>query len=82
MTARLTWPTMLRAVRQIEQDGRTDLFDYITAFNAARDYMGERIPGPFGKRGHQVRLLAICIAAHAMRDELRQSRPTKYNVQE
>jgi hypothetical protein len=69
--SRRTWPIMLRVVRELEQRGRTDMFDYLTAFFAARTYLGGKLEGPWGERGFNVRLVAICIAARAMRDELK-----------
>lgn len=76
--ARTTWPVMLRVVREIETIGHTNLFDYLMAYDAAQTYLGEKLPGPLGARGYNERLLAICVAAHAMRDELRKPKPFIY----
>lgn len=77
MKTRLTYPIMFRVLRDIELYGHADLFDYLTAFDAAQAYLGEKIPGPLGVASnvqYTARLLAIGIAAHAMRDLVRSQR--------
>jgi hypothetical protein len=69
---RRTAPMMLRVVREIEQYGKTDFFAYAVAYAAARDYLGAKLPTMIGSQSeyqYNVKLLAICIAAHAMQGE-------------
>lgn len=60
---------MLAVVRDIEQNGASDLLEYLCAFHMARGIMGEDIGRPLGRfsnRQRDLNLLTIAMAAHSL----------------